>query len=468
MSDGPDIIGGDIANMPGARLKRPVGPGGVLQDAPLQGRVWSHGLALCDFTDETAVDAVVTVPYGLPTDAAPLYYHLCFVAFAFRSVTFVSPQLIALLLHDAAPTAFRAVADAPSPAQRRPPLTGVVLDVGHMACTAVPFIAGRCVYDAVRRLPLGGHHLSLVLKRCVSLTQVDLSDDELLVEAMKRATARTAADPADYRASVRRLKGDHTVVLTARQRPRQGDSDDDAAPPPPDAVSDGIRRYQLPVFADSPHLGCLAPPEWIPPTDEDGQPLLNSYVQLRHEPLTVGEALFRPALLGGAVMVGDWSMPSGGHGGALDKGLSSLPAAGVGALVEDSVRAALPVSLAGALWGNVVLTGGTSQIDGFAPRVGRELRASAASAVECVVSAAPSVPPANAVRFLTQCFAPDTRPTEPTDMKPQQKKKRTEKQESEAAVLLRPLIAARRIPANSARTDHRGEVAIAEMFAVLL
>ena len=54
-------------------------------------------------------------------------------------------------------------------------------------------------------------------------------------------------------------------------------------------------------------------------------------------------------------------------------------------------------------------------------------------------------------------------------MKPQQKKKkRTEKQESEAAVLLRPLIAARRIPANSARTDHRGEVAIAEMFAVLL
>ena len=271
----------------GLRLRRPLGVGGLLQDAPMQSIVWSRVLSLLNITDESSVHVIVTSPFGsasylslrdppqsecggetkgnkLPEDVllsdqythtsviAEQWYHLVMEQFHFKGISFISPSFLHLLLHNAENLFHirrirHRVAIAIEKVQRMNaagknqntvtsktkglnvasvsssrslpshlglphshhaltlpsesyhalhrqlhtaplsalPFTGVVLDVGHSCCTAVPYVMGRCVYDAIYRLPVGGSTLTQLLKSTLSLTQLDLKEDDMLVESIK-------------------------------------------------------------------------------------------------------------------------------------------------------------------------------------------------------------------------------------------------------------------------------------------
>ena len=188
-------------------LRRPVEKGFIV-DAALQALLWSQCLLEpLGIVSEREVDLVLTCPLACPHDAAAAVEQLAFEAFRFRSVTFVTPSLLAMVGSDVQrAAAHRSGADelagipaapagakkrareadaAVSPFATRPPLTGIVVDCGFSGTSVTPFLGGRSVPWNAMRIDVGGKVLTNHLKELVSFSQVNVTEDTWLCNVIK-------------------------------------------------------------------------------------------------------------------------------------------------------------------------------------------------------------------------------------------------------------------------------------------
>jgi actin-related protein 6 len=66
-------------------------------------------------------------------------------------------------------------------------LAGIVVDAGFSFTHTVPFFGGAVLLGGVRRLALGGKHLTNYLKELVSFRSLNMADEAYLVEHVKDA-----------------------------------------------------------------------------------------------------------------------------------------------------------------------------------------------------------------------------------------------------------------------------------------
>ena len=64
----------------------------------------------------------------------------------------------------------------------------LVVDIGHSYTHAVPIVKNKVIWDAVRRLDIGGKVLTSLLKVMFSYRQWDMMDETYLTDKMKMAS----------------------------------------------------------------------------------------------------------------------------------------------------------------------------------------------------------------------------------------------------------------------------------------
>ena len=73
--------------------------------------------------------------------------------------------------------------------------TGVVIESGFSFTHIIPFVDGKVVLDAVRRVNVGGKLLSNLLKEHISFRQVNVQDCSYLVNSLKEQFCYCSLDP---------------------------------------------------------------------------------------------------------------------------------------------------------------------------------------------------------------------------------------------------------------------------------
>lgn len=77
--------------------------------------------------------------------------------------------------------------------------TGVVIESGFSFTHIIPFVDGKVVLDAVRRVNVGGKLLSNLLKEQISFRQVNVQDCSYLVNNLKEQFCYCSLDPMNGR-----------------------------------------------------------------------------------------------------------------------------------------------------------------------------------------------------------------------------------------------------------------------------
>ncbi|KAI9859735.1 MAG: Actin- protein 6 [Vezdaea acicularis] len=215
----------------------------------------------------------------------------------------------------------------------------LVLDSGYSSTTITPLYQTYPLHPAIRRLNIGGHFLTNVLKDLVSQHQFYMMDETHLMTEIKESVCYVSPDfPADL------------------QRTWKGNPSDRRTPDPslivdyilPD-YSAGKRGYRRPHEPSLPTRG--KPTNLLPPssTTTTTTPTANENIMtLSTERFSVPELLFHPSDVGLAQV------------GAPDLVMQSL---------ANVPRGMWPAFLA-----NVLVVGGNSLLEGFVERLARELR----------------------------------------------------------------------------------------------
>ncbi|KAF2225574.1 actin family [Elsinoe ampelina] len=225
----------------------------------------------------------------------------------------------------------------------------LLIDSSHSHTTITPLLRGRPIPSGIRRLDIGGKHISNHLASLISLRHFSLMDEPHIISQIKEDACFVAPSFPD--------------ALEATWRgPRS------ARRPPSDVVAD----YILPDYTRL-HRGYLRPrnnPSG-PPThpapsadhDTDTDKSKEESFPLSTERFVPPELLFSPS------------------------SLVSLPQSGLPATVLQSLGP-LPRSLWQGLLANVVLVGGNALLPGFRERLEEEVRAVAPSEFEVRVGTA--------------------------------------------------------------------------------
>lgn len=186
-------------------LRRPVERGYIV-DGALQAHIWLHGvIEPLQIVDESQIDLVLAVPYGIPDEVCEGLEQLCFKHFRFRSLTLVASSFLCMTgrtLHchnmnltsaaDEASTS-KAIGAKRSRDQQyqisssdsSQEMTGIVIDSGFSGTTVTPYIWGRAVKNSIVHLNIGGKHLTNFLKQIISFSQIDLLGDTWLCNQIK-------------------------------------------------------------------------------------------------------------------------------------------------------------------------------------------------------------------------------------------------------------------------------------------
>lgn len=208
-----------------------------------------------------------------------------------------------------------------SPGQPTPECM-LVIDSGFSFTHVVPILKGAVVWNAVKRIDVGGKMLTNHLKELASFRQWNMMDETHVVNAIKEKCCYVSTD----------FKKDmETSHLDPRSNPI-------------------AQQYILPDFS-------INRAGRVRRTDEP----LEAQAQVMHmnnERFTVPEILFRPDDIG-------------------------LGQSGIASTVAQSV-ALLPKDLQGMFWAHIGLIGGNAKFPGFRQRLESELRALAP--VDCEVS----------------------------------------------------------------------------------
>ncbi|KAG8630957.1 hypothetical protein KVT40_000097 [Elsinoe batatas] len=226
----------------------------------------------------------------------------------------------------------------------------LLIDSSHSHTTITPLLRGRPIPSGIRRLDIGGKHISNHLASLISLRHFSLMDEPHIISQIKEDACFVAPSFSD--------------ALEATWRGPRSDRR-----PPSDIVAD----YILPDYARL-HRGYLRPrnpSSSLPNTQPPSTQAMNTNTDKEKEesfPLST-ERFVPPELL--------FSPHS----------LVSLSQSGLPGTIMQSL-APLPRSLWQGLLGNIVLVGGNALLPGFRERLEEEVRAIAPSEFEVRVGKA--------------------------------------------------------------------------------
>ena len=272
-----------------------------------------------------------------------------------------------------------------------PPRPEVVLvvDIGHSYTHAVPIVKNKVIWDAVRRLDIGGKVLTSLLKVMFSYRQWDMMDETYLTDKMKMASCFVAACARDNDRRRKPMRGTSPSNWSFEQLVElfhDGDDDLDA-----DAL---IQHYVLPDYATPEDVadpntkyGYVQAGPRLPVTTTTTTPVLpedqldsfvadlhpptkeqrgNITVQSDHQVLCLGqeryqlfETFFAPDRIG--TWGSSWSTYR-----SMTTGLNQAP---LPELIASSIQLVQDTDLRNMLWSHIVLVGGSARVPGLRRRL---------------------------------------------------------------------------------------------------
>ncbi|KAJ5935636.1 Actin-like protein arp6 [Penicillium verhagenii] len=216
----------------------------------------------------------------------------------------------------------------------------LVVDSGYSHTTITPVYKGRALQRAIRRLDIGGKHLTNYLKEIVSMRQYNMVDEAYIMNEVKEAVSFVSND---FKADMERTwktkiknQVDESVVV-------------DYVLPDPNAGKKGFMRPHDPLLQAKKKKGASS--------GLSAEVLSEDVLVLGNERFSVPELLFNPGDIG-------------------------MTQAGIPDMILQSLSV-LPPALHAAFLANVLVVGGNASIPGFMERLETDLRPIASA--ECVV-----------------------------------------------------------------------------------
>eukprot|EP00668_Euglena_longa_P029296 GGOE01036642.1.p1 GENE.GGOE01036642.1~~GGOE01036642.1.p1 ORF type:complete len:446 (+),score=92.90 GGOE01036642.1:68-1405(+) len=317
---------------------------GYFVDSSTQADIWKYvfGVGMkMTAEDLRSSSLLLTAPYFTPKKLQREYNELAFELFEFKDFACTSSAFLALVAHFACgqhvPSTCWPFAPAALPQGRQKrrwdgtspptelakwgggspqhPCTGVVVESGYSFSHVVPFVGGRAVKSAIRRVPVGSKVLINNMKSLLSFRQYDMTEEDCLVSQLVEQLCFVSTD---FECDMRMSAG-------------------------PVARNPIRTRYLLPSgHPGTPSLGqVVAEGMSLSPTDQ--------VLVLNNERFTIPELLFHPS----------------------DVGFSSM---GIAEAVVSSLQSPdIDPNVVPLLLENVVLSGGCSDLPGFEQRMQQEL-----------------------------------------------------------------------------------------------
>ncbi|KAL4877287.1 actin family [Aspergillus karnatakaensis] len=219
----------------------------------------------------------------------------------------------------------------------------LVVDSGYSHTIATPVYKGQPIQRAIRRLDLGGKHLTNYLKELVSMRQYNMVDETYIMNQVKESVCFVSND----------FGGDLERTWKGNRKRGHPSTEEsvvvDYVLPDPNGGKSGFMRPHDPLLGTKKRKAVFAGAG----TDQISEDVL----VLGNERFTVPEILFTPGDVG-------------------------MKTAGIPDLILQSLSV-LPPGLHPAFLANVMVVGGNSLLDGFMERLQTELRQVASA--ECVV-----------------------------------------------------------------------------------
>lgn len=202
----------------------------------------------------------------------------------------------------------------------------LVVDSGYSHTTVTPVYRGQAIQRAIRRLDIGGKHLTNYLKEIVSMRQYNMVDETYIMNEVKETVCFVSNDftgdmERTWKANRKRQDEESVVV--------------DYVLPDPNADRKGFTRAHDPLLHAKKKKGALS--------GLSAEVLSEDVLVLGNERFTVPELLFTP---------GDIGMKQAGIPDMILQSLSVLPA-----------------GLHAAFLANVLVVGGNAAIPGFMERL---------------------------------------------------------------------------------------------------
>lgn len=228
----------------------------------------------------------------------------------------------ALLRTTAADLCYRNYSQSRTPS----PLCCIVVDMGYSYTHIIPFVKGRKVKEAIRRIDIGGKVLTNHLKELISYRQLNVMDESYVINQVKEDSCFVSTNF-------------YADMETAKKRPSENRI---------------VREYVLPDFTTI-KRGYLREVATARTKNDDQQIL-----KLNNERFTIPELLFHPC----------------------DVGIQQM---GVAEAILDACKAC-PEKALGHLLPNIVVVGGCAMFPGMAKRIYNEVRALAPEHVDVSVT----------------------------------------------------------------------------------
>ena len=205
----------------------------------------------------------------------------------------------------------------------------LVVDSGYSHTTVTPLYKGQPLQRAIRRLDLGGKHLTNYLKEMVSMRQYNMLDEAYIINEVKEAVCYVTDD----------FTRDMERTWKGNRKRGQLDPDEgvtvDYVLPDPNGSKKGFMRPHDPLLNAKKRKSALS--------GATAEALSEDVLVLSNERFTVPEILFRPSDIG-------------------------MKQAGITDMILQSLSV-LPTGLHPAFLANVLVVGGNSLTAGFMERL---------------------------------------------------------------------------------------------------
>ncbi|EED18337.1 actin family protein [Talaromyces stipitatus ATCC 10500] len=221
----------------------------------------------------------------------------------------------------------------------------LVIDSGYSHTIVTPVYKGQPLQRGIRRLDLGGKHLTNYIKEMVSMRQYNMVDETHIMNDVKEAVCYVSSN----------FQGDMEKVWKATKAPGQSQAAASAEGivvdyvlPDPTANKKGFVRSHDPLINAKKRKSLMS---------GSGDLVTEDFLVLGNERFTVPEILFNPSDIG-------------------------MRQAGIPEIVLQSLSV-LPTGLHPAFLANILVVGGNALIPGFIDRLEMEIRQLASA--ECLV-----------------------------------------------------------------------------------
>ncbi|KAI7872701.1 actin-related protein 6 [Spinellus fusiger] len=200
------------------------------------------------------------------------------------------------------------------------PDCAIIVDSGFSFTHIVPFLRGRPLSYAIKRINVGGKLLTNQLKETISFRHYDMMEETYIINQVKEACCYISQDIVSDLGTCRKSYRENSI----------------------------IQEYVLSDFTQNSH-GYIRPKkmtERMPKNTED--PAAEQILPMNNERFMIPEILFHPSDIG-------------------------MQQAGIPEAIVQAVEACAP-ELHGLLYANIVLVGGNANFKGYKERIGHDLR----------------------------------------------------------------------------------------------